>query len=1159
MKKKQKSEVQSSDSEDVEESEQDTVSDPDEGYDDNFAEMENKETDTEDDDAEDNSGVPYKRKNEDNENKTTKKRKHDIKAPTAEEMIRLKETENLYQSNLFRLQIEEMINELKPRKTDKNAIKHWIVHFKQFLLNLEDAKEVSIKDHMRVRDNFKLPLPQKRWDIDGKINFFKPLNVEIVGSYSNGTVMGPYFVLDVVLIIPKKYFHKDDYLNQKYHYKRAVYLCLIASAIQGSHLVSKDHEMKFCLNSEDPLKPMLLFRPEGRMTQFVEVALSILPEDNPFKLNRFLPEKNNIRPEWWGLERKSSKLPPTPYYNMSILEDIVAAKNERLKNETFEGNQNLRDAIVLLSVWLKQRDLFEGYGAFNLHILSMLVVYLVKTQKISNYMSSYQISRNVWLALALTDWSSEGISLYQEDEEGEPCSLGTFHSYFQIVFIDCTGLYNLCCRLDQSIYLRVRAEAEKAIKFLNNPTINSFQALFTVNMPFIQQYDHYMSLPDSEIIENTVAKYCDEEKLMDYSGHALPLFIRTVNNLFVQGLGNRLNYFCIKPLPYPKWNLYEQCPNNRLNEVLVFGMKLNPETALTVLEKGPSADDEKAKQFREFWGDQCELRRFRDGTVCEAVCWHNGDATLNDRRLITKKIVQFLLNKKLDISHESYNYIANQFDSLVVNKIDEEKSNEEASQIVHRTYEKLSQQLRDITEIPLSIVSVRCISPVYRFTDVFPPLPVTKHFVNKKVCNYSARGVVFKTDTNISEVPLYVEPIDLVLQMSMSQKWPNDVKAGKRLIAAFNIVIASSLKKNYGLNCQVNTDYITVQKDDYIFRLHLGYSKEIGLLKQQISAEGVTYYRDTPESIVLEKKFINLPKITGALYGLSQTYSGYGFATCLAKRWINSHLLDDFHFPAIAIELLMARLFVTPQPYEVPVQPLTAFLRFLNFIATTNWHIEPIVVNFNKLLTREQVTDIEKSFHSNRDNLPAMVIATPYDLAGTLWTKDAPTLPTLIRLSKLAITSLKMLDVLLTTAPTHHNIMKVFNPPLSHYDAIITLKKKLLPRRLQFIGVKLNDNITRSTQLPITGFDPAAFYLQELRERYGDYALFFHDTYGGTVIGVLFKPNFLETCDFKVSNVGPRTPNMSDDKTSLIPNKEVLINGFYIVGKDLVESIKVNE
>lgn len=80
---------------------------------------------------------------------------------------------------------------------------------------------------------------------------------------------------------------------------------------------------------------------------------------------------------------------------------------------------------------------------------------------------------------------------------------------------------------------------------------------------------------------------------------------------------------------------------------------------------------------------------------------------------------------------------------------------------MHKTFENISQQLRDMTDLPLSIVSVRCISPVYRFTDVFPPLPIM-HSFNKKICMETNRGIVFQ-NKNISASPFYVEPIDCKL------------------------------------------------------------------------------------------------------------------------------------------------------------------------------------------------------------------------------------------------------------------------------------------------------------------------------------------------------------------------------------------------------------
>lgn len=39
------------------------------------------------------------------------------------------------------------------------------------------------------------------------------------------------------------------------------------------------------------------------------------------------------------------------------------------------------------------------------------------------------------------------------------------------------------------------------------------------------------------------------------------------------------------------------------------------------------------------------------------------------------------------------------------------------------------------------------------------------------------------------------------------------------------------------------------------------------------------------------------------------------------------------------------------------------------------------------------------------------------------------------------------------------------------------------------------------------------------QDNYSDYALFFHDTFGGKTIGVLFKPSAFEKYDFKVNEI----------------------------------------
>lgn len=48
-----------------------------------------------------------------------------------------------------------------------------------------------------------------------------------------------------------------------------------------------------------------------------------------------------------------------------------------------------------------------------------------------------------------------------------------------------------------------------------------------------------------------------------------------------------------------------------------------------------------ALDFRTFWGEKSELRRFQDGSICEAVVWEAD--TVCQKRLIPEQIIRHLL------------------------------------------------------------------------------------------------------------------------------------------------------------------------------------------------------------------------------------------------------------------------------------------------------------------------------------------------------------------------------------------------------------------------------------------------------------------------------------------------------------------------------------
>jgi len=81
--------------------------------------------------------------------------------------------------------------------------------------------------------------------------------------------------------------------------KRALYLAHIAGKLQESGLVEELHFTQGCGN---PLKPVLEVKPKEKLGKRVLIVMHLSPPVGAFKLARFSPEKNNVRPNWYFKE-----------------------------------------------------------------------------------------------------------------------------------------------------------------------------------------------------------------------------------------------------------------------------------------------------------------------------------------------------------------------------------------------------------------------------------------------------------------------------------------------------------------------------------------------------------------------------------------------------------------------------------------------------------------------------------------------------------------------------------------------------------------------------------------------------------------------------------------------------------------------------------------
>jgi hypothetical protein len=89
-----------------------------------------------------------------------------------------------------------------------------------------------------------------------------------------------------------------------------------------------------------------------------------------------------------------------------------------------------------------------------------------------------------------TDGETDAFDSQQQNLLG----ISEFHKCYQVVFLDRSGFLNVCSNMSECTFLKVKNEANMAIKFLNDQLVDSFDVLFMKKMHFINSYDTVLRL-----------------------------------------------------------------------------------------------------------------------------------------------------------------------------------------------------------------------------------------------------------------------------------------------------------------------------------------------------------------------------------------------------------------------------------------------------------------------------------------------------------------------------------------------------------------------------------------------------------------------------------------------------------------------------------------
>lgn len=89
----------------------------------------------------------------------------------------------------------------------------------------------------------------------------------------------------------------------------------------------------------------------------------------------------------------------------------------------------------------------------------------------------------------------------------------------------------------------------------------------------------------------------------------------------------------------------------------------------------------------------------------------------------------------------------------------------------------------------------------FRYSEVFPPTPFKRKNRNEEVLE--GKKFPVRASVNKKKLPRdYFAPVDVIIQMGASSKWPQTLEGIRRIKAAFNTKLMDCLKNQFNVTAQ---------------------------------------------------------------------------------------------------------------------------------------------------------------------------------------------------------------------------------------------------------------------------------------------------------------------------------------------------------------------
>ncbi|KAJ1657027.1 U3 snoRNP protein [Dispira simplex] len=1023
--------------------------------------------------------------------------------PTSEEVRQLNNSTDLFRTNLFELQMAELLREAQLPYAKLEVLHTVLTQIKSTLENVKPHEEMSVAEaakKLNQKTGVEVPFPPEVPPPNAKLimKMEPPSRMNVVGSfplkYAARTRHG--YNLDMIVDMPAQLFQKQDNINYRYFYKRAYYLATLAAQLRESPL-GKVLDIRFHALRGDQRRPVLLITslvssPSTFNFTNTGATIRILPSlpMDAIQTTRLLPSRSGVRvgflesPNYILTADTSQELLPTPIYNALILEDMMFTAHLTYVHQVIQDCPGFADACILAKVWLSQRGYHSTHPTtrqFTSFNWAMLLAYLVQissgpngTRLLSKQFTPYQLFRGTLHFFGTHDFAKQPLSFVSDLP-----NLLEFQTHSEAVMVDPSGKLNLFQGLSQPELQYLQHEARQAVQWIDDPRCDHFFDLFlTLVHDEVLQFDHSFVIPRANVRSkrHTVEASIDVPCPLEFNR-------RQLWDIITRGLSDRARLVVVERPERPSWPVTGFSKKSKVadNEFLPLkmGLLLNSAECNRLVDRGPSPQDEETyKAFQALWGSKCELRRFKDTSIVGALVWDCDK--VDDRGLVVPQMVRYLLKQHFRDQTPIFDYPLGRLYRLIRPALRFELGNPEGSFLpAVKEFQELERNIRGLDDLPMAISNIYSIAPELRYTSVDPPQPSASWNITDKLRDN------------------YITPMEVNVQFETSSQWPADLVAVQKLKTALYLKIAELFQAHHPqFSCQVCSESVgesqgaifvnghldILTPKGFAFRLRIHHDDE-GQLLHQVVADSQREIPEDGQAAVhralekYEELFVRRPWHHGKIHTLCQTYPSLSQTIRLTKRWLNSHWLSGQRIPEEAVELLAAAVYLQPAPWSVPSSGITGFHRVMDLLMRYRWHEEPLVVDIDGDMDRHVRHQVMSEFKplrnrtvaklnaahkktqrtGSQDQFPTsgdeavMYMATVKDTQSRWWTMQEPRKVTLLRLQTLAEATLDSARkaVVLPGSVASPLVARMFTTPTDDYDFIIHIKSIVNPRSWQ--------------------------------------------------------------------------------------------------------------